>query len=83
VSTVEIRRDLLEMEKLREELLTELARRHNWAAQEQFWRENAAYWSAENKLSRARNYIGLAAIVATVTAAAMAGMFAILMRFLP
>jgi hypothetical protein len=83
VSSVEIRRDLLEMEKLREELLTELARRHNWAEQERFWRENAEFWSAENRLGRARNYIALAAIVATVTAAAMAGMFAILTRFLP
>lgn len=73
----------LEMQKLIEDISTELARRHNWAAQEQFWRANAEFWATENRLGRARNYIALAAIVATVTAAAMAGMFAVLARFLP
>lgn len=72
----------LEIEEMVQRIESELAKRHNWAAQEEFWRENAAYWSAENKLSRARNYIALAAIVATVTAAAMAGMFAVLARFM-
>ena len=81
--SAEIYRNNLEMQKLIQDIETELARRHNWAEQERFWRENAAYWSAENKLSRARNYIAFAAIVATVTAAAMAGMFAILTRILP
>lgn len=64
MSTVEIRRELLELEKLRQELETELARHHNWAAQEEFWRHEA-------KMGRARNYIAVAAIAATLTAAAI------------
>lgn len=59
--SAEIRKDILDLEKLRQEIETELARRHNWAAQEQFWQTEA-------RLSRARNYIAVAAIAATVAA---------------
>ncbi|MGQ0591381.1 MAG: hypothetical protein ACT4QB_01695 [Gammaproteobacteria bacterium] len=67
MSTVEIRRELLELEKLRQELETELARRHNWAQQE-------AFWAHEAKMSRGRNYIALAAIVAALTATVTAAL---------
>lgn len=70
-----MRRDLLEMQKLIQDIETELARRHNWGEQERFW-------AHETKMSRGRNYIALAAIVATITAAAMAGMLTILTKFL-
>jgi len=41
MSTVEMRRDLLEMQKLVQDIETELARRHNWKAQEEFWAHEA------------------------------------------
>lgn len=75
-TSAETYRGNLEMQKLVQDIETELARRNNWKAQEEFWAHEA-------KMSRGRNYIALAAIVATVTAAAMAGMFAILTRLLP
>ena len=59
--SAEIRRDILDLEKLRQEIETELARRHHWAQQE-------AFWANEAKLNRGRNYIAVAAIVATITA---------------
>lgn len=65
MSTVEMRRDLLEMQKLVQDIETELARRHNWKAQEEFWAHEA-------KMSRGRNYIALAAIVAAITASVTA-----------
>lgn len=71
MSAVEIRRELLELEKLRQEIETKLAKRHNWLAQEKFWEHEAL-------MSRARNYIAVAAITATVTAAVVG----ILARFL-
>ena len=58
-------RNMLEMEKLRQDIETELARRDNWAAQE-------AAWLHEAKMSRGRNYIALAAITAILTAAIVA-----------
>jgi hypothetical protein len=73
--SAEIYRDL-EMQKLIQDIETELARRHNWAAQEQFWQN-------ETRLSRARNYIALAAIVATVTAASMGVLGLVFVRLLP
>ena len=58
-------RDTLELAKLRQDIETELARRHNWDEQEKFWAQEA-------KLSRGRNYIAIAAITATLTAAIIA-----------
>ncbi len=66
MSTVEIRRDLLEIEKLRQDIETELARRHNWGEQERFWRENAEYWKRAHRQDRLRNWIALAAIATTL-----------------
>lgn len=62
--SAEVTRDLLEMEKLRQDIETELARRHNWAEQERFWEREA-------RLSRGRNYIAVAAIAASAMAAAI------------
>jgi hypothetical protein len=42
-------RDILELEKLREELLTELSRRHNWAAQEAFWQRQMSNWESQER----------------------------------
>jgi hypothetical protein len=42
-------RDILELEKLREELLTELSRRHNWASQEQFWQRQMSNWESQER----------------------------------
>jgi hypothetical protein len=64
-TSADIRRDLLELEKLRQEIETELARRHNWAEQERFWGHEA-------KMSRTRNYI-LAVGVASSIVGALAG----------
>lgn len=74
MSSVEIRRELLELEKLRQEIETELAKRHNWGQQEEFWRVNADFWAHEAKMSRGRNYIALAAIVAAITASVTAAL---------
>lgn len=41
-------RNILELEKLRQDIETELARRHNWGEQEKFWAHEA-------KLNRGRN----------------------------
>lgn len=64
--SAEVRKDLLELEKFRQDIYTELARRHNWEAQEQFWRENAEYWARASKQDRLRNWIALAAIAGTL-----------------
>ena len=72
MSATELPRTILELEKFRQDIESELARRHNWAEQEEFWRNNAQFWGHEAKMSRARNYIAVAAMAATFTAAAMA-----------
>lgn len=69
--SAEIRRDILELEKLRQDIETELARRHNWAEQERFWAHEA-------KLNRGRNYIAVAAIAATITLALVAALVKLL-----
>lgn len=38
-------KEFLEIEKIREDIETELARRHNWAQQEEYWRSLAKYTS--------------------------------------
>jgi hypothetical protein len=73
--SAEIRRDILDLEKLRQEIETELARRHNWAAQEQAW-------LTEARLSRARNYIAVAAIAAAI-ASTLTGVLVTVLRHLP
>jgi len=65
--SAEIRRDILELEKLRQDIETELARRHNWGEQEKFWAHEA-------KLNRGRNYIVVVAIAASITAAIIAAL---------
>lgn len=67
--SAEVRRDILEIEQIRQTIETELARRHNWGEQEKFWRDHADFLARETRLSRARNYIAVAAIAASVTAA--------------
>ena len=52
---------VLEMDELREKIASELAKRHNWAAQE-------AFWEHEKRMGRARNYIAVAAIASALTA---------------
>jgi len=69
--SAEIRRDILEIEKLRQDIETELACRHNWAEQERFWAHEA-------KLNRSRNYIAVAAIAATITLALVAALVKLL-----
>ena len=64
-------RELLELEELRQKIESELAKRYNWSAQERFWEHEA-------RMGRARNYIAVAAITATLTAAVIG----ILTRFL-
>lgn len=64
--SAEIRKDLLEIEKLRQAIGTELARRHNWAEQENFWRANADYWVLAHRQDRLRNWIALAAVAGTL-----------------
>jgi hypothetical protein len=75
--------ELLQLEKLRAELIklsedaqTEYARRHNWAEQEAFWQRSMrnwesqeAFWEHEAKMSRGRNYIAFGAVVASITVA--------------
>ncbi|MGH8490355.1 MAG: hypothetical protein ACREXS_16175 [Gammaproteobacteria bacterium] len=65
--SAEIRCDILEIEKLRQDIETGLARRHNWAEQEPFWAHGA-------KLNRGWNYIAVAAIAATIKAAIVAAL---------
>lgn len=64
-------RDTLELETLRQAIETELARRHNWAEQEKFWRDHADFLARETRLSRARNYIAVAALAASLMAASI------------
>lgn len=70
------------MQKLIQDIETELARRHNWAAQEQFWKANAEFWARETRLSRARNYIAVAAIAAAI-ASTLTGVLISVLRQLP
>lgn len=64
--SAEIARDILELEKLRQEIGSELAKRHNWAEQEQFWRANADFWTLAHRQDRLRNWIAIAAVVAGI-----------------
>lgn len=56
----------MELEKLRQDIETELARRHNWGEQEKFWRSNADYWALAHRQDRLRNWIALAAVTSGV-----------------
>jgi hypothetical protein len=49
--SAEIYRDL-EMQKLIQDLETELARRHNWAQQEKFWQRQMSNWESQEKYWR-------------------------------
>jgi hypothetical protein len=72
-----------QLEKLRAEIAREreqaetlMRQRLNWAVQEEFWQN-------ETRLSRARNYIAVAAISATVMAASLGALGLIFGRLLP
>lgn len=40
----QIKRELLELRKMSEEIESELARRHDWATQERFWASQERHW---------------------------------------
>jgi hypothetical protein len=60
--SAEIHRDL-EMQKLIQDLETELARRHNWAQQEAFWQRQMSNWESQERYWRWQQWILLGTFV--------------------
>ncbi len=56
----------LELEKLREELLSGLSRRHNWQQQERNWEEQAYYWRWQNRLLLGTLLLGVLGLILRV-----------------
>ncbi len=64
--STQVNRETLELEKLREELLTELSRRHNWQQQERNWEEQASYWRWQNRLLLGTFILGVLGLILRV-----------------